>query len=124
MLTAMGHGLVQGNKEASHPKRRKVTLPEAEPTVEEVEAEFWRIVESPDQVRYLQLCHFHHSACQALQVSRAPCSMDCMTRGGCTSAGTCANILLVQPYACLWDVCCHALLHIAFLAGQIPAICR
>ena len=41
---------VQGAKERE-PKRRRTAAEDAEPTVEQVEAEFWRIVESPDQVR-------------------------------------------------------------------------
>ncbi|KAK9803314.1 hypothetical protein WJX73_000542 [Symbiochloris irregularis] len=41
--------LPNGAKERE-PKRRRTALEEAEPTVEQVEAEFWRIVESPDQV--------------------------------------------------------------------------
>lgn len=47
--------------EAQPQKKRKLcSYSGPDPTVEEIEAEFWRIVESPDEVRLLLLCPCSH----------------------------------------------------------------
>ena len=52
--TPAGGGNAPSQASSGHNvKRRKIDGAERDPTLEEIEAEFWRIVESPDEVRLL-----------------------------------------------------------------------
>ena len=50
MLNGLLHVLQEFSEPVASKKRKLCNYSGPEPTVEEIEAEFWRIVESPDEV--------------------------------------------------------------------------